>query len=155
MVQPFCLFKHVFTEHALIQTGGGDGRHMVKMPRVDGLGQVDSVARAFNVHGYLSLLIGAQVVYRSQVVKMIDLALELLDIFPRHTQLLGGEITKHRHSPGGTHAPETAQICHLGGAFLANQKVHHSAFALQKLFDQPLADESRCTCHKILHEKLL
>ncbi|MNV33782.1 hypothetical protein D3C71_1251630 [compost metagenome] len=155
MVQPFGLCKHVFAEHALIQACGSDRRDVVEMPGVDGLGQLDRVARAFDVHGHLGLFVSTQVVHRCQVVEMIDLALEFFDVFARNAQLLGRQIAEHRDGAGRPHTPEATQIGHLVGALLADQEVHHAAFALQQLLDQPLANEPRCPRHEILHGKLL
>ena len=151
VVQALGLVEHVFTEHAFVQAGGCDGGDMVEVPRIDGLGQVHRVARAFDVHGHLGFFIGSQVVHRSQVVEVIDLALELLHIVGRHAQLLGREVAKHRDGARRAHAPKVAQVGHLVRTLLADQEVDHSPLALQQLLDQPLANEPRCPRHEILH----
>ena len=150
----FGLLEHVLTEHAFVQPRRRDRTHMVKMGSVNGFGQLNGVARALNIHGNLTCLVGAQVVHRSQVIKVVDLALEGFDVVRSHTQLFDVQVAKYRHHAGRAHAPVLPQISHLALALLANQKVHHRAFALKQFFDEPLANEAGRTGDEILHEDL-
>ena len=151
VVQPFSLFEHVLAEYAFVQTRSRNGGHMVEMPGIDGFGEFHRVARALDVHGRLALGIGRQVVHGSEMVEMVDLALELLHILGRNAELAGCQVTKHRHRAGGAHAPVAAQFGHFTGTFLAQQEIHHAALALQEFFNQPLANKPCGTCHEILH----
>ena len=151
VVQPLGLIEHVFAEDTFVQTRCGDGRHMVEMPGIDGAGKLHRVARAFHVDGHLAFSVGRQVVHRRQVMEMVDLALELFHVLGGHAQLLGGQVAKHRNGARRAHAPIAAQFSHLVRALLAQQEVHHAALALQKFFDQTLADEPCGSCHEILH----
>ena len=93
----FGFTEHVFPEHAFIQTGSGDRTHMVKVPGVDGLGQLDGVTGAIHIHLDLAGGVGSQVVNGGEVVNMVDRAFELFDGLCRHAQFFAGEVTKHRH----------------------------------------------------------
>ena len=148
------LLEHVFAEDAFVQTGGGDGRHMVEVPRVNGLGQLDGVAGAVDVHGHLAFFVRIQVVHGGQVVDMAHSAFQLLDVVRGNTQLLRRQVAKHRHRTCRAHAPVAAQIGHLGRTFLAQQEVDHRAFALQQLLHKTFANKTCCPCHEILHANL-
>ena len=152
MIVVFRLLKHVLAEDAFIQTRRRDGTHVVKVARVNGLGQFYRVARAFNVDRYLAGLIRTQVVDRCQMVEVINLALEKLDRFSSHAQLLAGQVPKDRNGAGCRHAPVLTKSSNLAFALLANQEVDNRAFPVQKFFDKPLANEAGCTGNKILHE---
>ena len=125
VVQAFGFLEHVFAEHAFVQAGGGDGRHMVKMPSVNRLGKFHGVARAVDIYRYLAFLIGRQVVHRGQMVEMVDLALQPLDVFRGHAQAFGLEVAKHRHRPCRADTPVAAQLGHLVLALATQEKVHH------------------------------
>ena len=116
----FGFFKHVLAEHAFVQTSGRDGAHVVEVTRINGFGQLDGVARAFNVDRNLAGLVGTQVVHGGQVIKMINLAFEFFDVIGGDTQLLGGEVAKHGHHARRTGAPVLAQGTHLVFAGLAH-----------------------------------
>ena len=124
---------------------------MVDVPGIDGLGKVDRIAGAFDVHSHLGFFVGPQVVHRSKVKKMVDLPLELFHVLRGDSELLGREVAKHRHGSRGRHAPVAAQVGHLVCTLLADQEMHHRPFALQQLLDQSLANEPRCPRHEILH----
>jgi hypothetical protein len=59
VVQALGLLEHVLAEHAFVQARRRDGRDVVKVPGVNGLGQVHRVARALDVHRHLGLFVGA------------------------------------------------------------------------------------------------
>ena len=151
----FGLLEHVFAKHAFVQTGSGDRAHMVEMPGIDGFGQLHRVARAFDVDGDLALFVGAEVIHRCQVVEVVDLPFERLLRIGRNAEFFAGEVAMHGNRPGSTHAPELAQRGHFVVAFLADEKVHHRALALQQLFDQALANETGGAGHEIMHGVLL
>ena len=149
------LVKHVFAEHALVQTGRSNAGDMVEVPGIDGLGQFHRVARAFDVDGDLAVFVSPQVVHRSEVVEVVDLPFQGLDGVGAHAQLLGGEVAKHRHRArfGGApaQAPVLAQRRHLALAFGADQEVHHRALARQQLLDKPFADEAGGAGDEVVH----
>jgi hypothetical protein len=74
------LVEHVLAEHAFVQAGRRDRGHVVQLARVDGTGELHRVARALDVGPHLAFFIGRQVIYRGQVVEVIDTALERLDV---------------------------------------------------------------------------
>ena len=85
---------------------------------------------------------------------MINLTLERLDAVCGYAELFGREIAKHRHDARRAYAPVLPQIGYLAFAFLADQKVHHRAFALKQFFNKTLANEAGGTGDKILHVDL-
>ena len=82
---------------------------------------------------------------------MINLTLERLDAVCGYAELLGGQVAKHRHHAGRAYAPVLPQIGYLAFAFLADQNVHHRAFALKQFFNKTLANEAGGTGDEILH----
>ncbi|EWS64077.1 hypothetical protein Y695_02685 [Hydrogenophaga sp. T4] len=149
------LVEHVFAEHTFVQARRRNRRHVVEVLRADGLGQFHRVAGAVDVDGDLALGVRLQVVDGSKVVEVIDLALQRLDVVGAHAELLRRQVTKHRHHARGTHAPEFAQIRHLGFARRADQEMHHRSLALQQFLDEPLADETGGAGDEIMHGVLL
>ena len=49
MVELLRLLEHVLAEHAVVEAGGGDRAHVMEAARVDGVGELDRVARALDV----------------------------------------------------------------------------------------------------------
>ena len=124
------------------------------MSGTDQFGEFDRVAGALDIDRDLTRLIGAQVVNSGQMVEMVNLAFELFQIVRRDSQLFCRQVAKHRHRARGTGTPVLAQRRHLVLAFLADQKVHHRALALQQFLDQPFSNKSGRTGNKVLHQDL-
>ena len=124
------------------------------MPGTNEFGQFHRVAGTLHIDRDLTRLIGTQVVNRRKMVEVIDLTFELLQIVSRDSQLLCGQVAKHRYGTRSTGTPVLAQRRHLVPAFLADQKVHHRALALQQFLDQPFSNKSGRTGNKVLHQDL-
>ena len=151
MLVVFSLFKHVFAEHALIQTRSRNRRHMVKMPGINGFGKLDRVARAINVDSDLAFFVSTQVIDGRKVVEMAYLALELFDVFGADTEFFAGQVAMHSHRPGSTDAPVLAQGGYLASTFLADQEMHRRAFSLQEFFHQAFTNEACGSRDEIMH----
>ena len=102
----------------------------MKMGGVNRSGQLHRISRTLNIYGNLTRLIGPQVIDRSQMIKMVNMALERLDAVCGYAELLDGQVAKHRHYTGRAHAPVLPQVGYFVFAFPANQIMDHRAFAL-------------------------
>lgn len=116
----------------------------MKMPGLDHPGKFNGMARALHVDQDLTRFIGLQVINGSQMVKMIDLPLELSDQIARHTKLVAGQVTRHRDDTRSAGAPEFTQGFDLARAVFRIRKyttepLRSSNFRTSRLPMKPVA----------------
>jgi hypothetical protein len=80
MVEVFGLLEHVLAKDAVVESGGGDGTHVVEAACRQRLRALHRVPRAIDVGRLLVFSACLQVIYGGEVEEVLDLALELLQV---------------------------------------------------------------------------
>src|SRR5207245_11063901 len=119
-----------------------NGTRMVEDSSLDLFGELNSVARAFDIGGVLALRAGCKVVDRAKVEEMLDLAFERLAQRWAYAEAGLGQVTAHRDQAFAFVAETVAQRLELGLRPLAHETVN-IAFAREQFRYQMLADETR------------
>ena len=154
VVEVLGLVEHVLAEHAVVESGGGDGTHVMEAADGQRLRALHRVPRAVDV-GRL-LLFGArlQVVDGGQVEEVLDLALELLQVGVGDAEILLRQVADDGDDVLVGRAPFGPQRVELLQRPLAHQNVDRLA-ALQQLADEKLPDEAGRAGDEIGHHFLL
>ena len=154
MLEVFRFVEHVFAENAFEQTRRSDRADVMNAAGLDGMGQGHGVAGADHVRRHLDLGAGAEVIHGGEMEKVVDLALELLDV-----GLADAEAGLQQVADDGDGAtpvvPERMERVKPFRALVAGQEVDRGRRLFQEFGDQPLADESGCPGDKINHCCLL
>ncbi len=95
--QAFGLIEHVFTEHAGIQTGSGDGTGVMETAGLDDRRQLQGVLGTADVGQLLAVGIRRQVVDCGQMEEMLDLAFKRGNLGSAQAQLGFGKIAGDRN----------------------------------------------------------
>ena len=141
MVEVLGLVEHVLAEHALVHPGRCDRRHVLEDAGLDRVGERDCVLRAVDVRDDLAFGVGLQVVHRSEVEEVLDLARQFLLVRLRDSEQRLGQVADDSDGALGGHVPVLEQRRDLVEAFLAHEEVDRRAATREQLLDQALADE--------------
>lgn len=153
IVEVLGLLEHVLPEDAVVEPRGSDRAHVVEAAGADGARELHRVPRALDVGDLLRFGAGLQVVDRSQMEHVVDLALEPAHVGCGHAELGLREVADDRDHLLLVHAPGLAQLGQARERALAHQHVHRR-LAPDQVGDQVTADESCCAGHEIGHRCL-
>ena len=103
------------------------------------------MACALDVGLFHGLLVGGHVVDRGEMEEVVDVLVEAVDPEP-----LLRQVARDRHHPIARR-PARDQLVEATARALADERVHGHVVALQQLFDEVAADETRCAGDEVIH----
>ncbi len=152
VVEVLGLLEHVLGERALIEAGRRNRAHQVEATGVDGLGERERALRAHDVRLVHRLGTGLEVVHGAEVEQVLDLALQLREVAPRHAELRLRKVALDGHDAlEALLAPELVQLVELAERLGPHQHVDGAFAALQQGLHQVAADEPGRAGHEIRH----
>ncbi len=150
LVEVFGLLEHVFAPGPLEQAGGGDRTGQVEAADLEPVGDLDRMHGAFDVGEPVSLVVGFHVVDRSQVVEVVDSALEILQVGVGDPQVRLGQVSDHGLDRAFGLTPAGDQLFEPPARALSHEHIHRAA-PLQEALDQITADKAGSTSYEVIH----
>ncbi len=123
-------------------------------PGLDGVGQLDHVARALDVRDLLRVRVGGHVVDRREVEEVIDLSVQARNVLVGHAQALLREVADDADDAVLADSPAVPELLETALRTLADEHVDR-ALALEQELDEIASDEAGGAGDEVAHLPLL